>query len=429
MNTEIIAVGTELLLGEIVNSNASYLSEKLAELGINVYRHTTIGDNRQRLIDALGAAFNRADIVITTGGLGPTIDDITKEAAAEYFGLQMELHEESLLQIESFFARIGAEMKENNKRQAYFPKGAKLINEAMLPPELTVPEPICCILDNPAGTAPGCVIIRNGKICILLPGPPKEVSVMYERHVKRLLLPYSNEVLVSKTLRFVGIGESSMEDAVKDIIEVQENPTIAPYASNRIGEVTLRITAKAKDAALAKELIEPTAKKIYERLGEYIYGEDEDDLAGVVVRRLKELGLTLAAAESITGGSFSAAIINIPGASEVFCESYVTYSNNSKIKLLGVNEETLQNHGAVSAETAEEMAIGTAKRSGADVAVSFTGIAGPGGGTAEKPVGLTYIGLHFRGKTETKKHMLFGDRNRIRERAVTLGLDLIRRFL
>ena len=408
MSSEVIAVGTELLLGEIANTNAVYLSKRLAELGINVYRHTSIGDNLHRVREALGDAFSRADIVITTGGLGPTADDITKEAAAEHFGLDMELHEPSLAHIAEFFARIGYEMKENNKRQAYFPSGA-------------------LILDNPAGTAPGCIIHKDEKICILLPGPPKELSAMYERHIKSYLQPYSREVLVSRTLKFVGLGESAMEDAIKDIIQSQTNPTIAPYAVGKASEVTLRICAKAKEEKEAEKLIEPVVKKIMGRVGEYVYGMDDDSLAGVVVNKLVEKGLTLAAAESITGGAFASEVVSIPGASEVFNESYVTYSNESKMRLLGVKEETLRMFGAVSAETAEEMAHGAAKQSGADLAISFTGIAGPGGGTDEKPVGLMYISLYFNGKCDVKKHILFGDRNRIRDRAVALGFDMIRR--
>ena len=410
MNSEIIAVGTELLLGEIANTNAVYLSKRFAELGINVYRHTSVGDNLTRVKEAIAEAFARANIVVTTGGLGPTADDITKEAAAEYFGLDMELHEPSLAHITGVFARIGYEMKENNKRQAYFPSGA-------------------IILDNPAGTAPGCIINKDDKICILLPGPPKEVSTMYERHVQSYLRPHSTEILVSRTLRFVGLGESAMEDAIKDIIQNQTNPTIAPYAVGRIGEVTLRISAKASDEQVAEELIKPVVEKIMERVGKYVYGMDDDTLAGVIVSKLKEKGLKLAAAESITGGAFASAIIGIPGASEVFDESCVTYSNESKTRLLGVKEETLRKFGAVSAETAEEMAAGAAKQSGADLAISFTGIAGPGGGSDEKPIGLMYMSLYFREKSEVKKHMLFGDRNRIRDRAVALGFDMIRQAI
>ena len=410
MNSEIIAVGTELLLGEIANTNAVYLSKRFAELGINVYRHTSVGDNLSRVKDAIAEAFTRADIVVTTGGLGPTADDITKEAAAEYFGLRMELHEPSLAQIAGFFARLGYEMKENNKRQAYFPSGA-------------------VILDNPAGTAPGCIINKDCKICILLPGPPKELSSMFKRHIQSFLRPYSGEVLVSRTLRFVGLGESAMEDAIKDIIKNQTNPSIAPYAVGRASEVTLRISAKVKQEQDAEELIKPVVERILERVGEYVYGMDDDTLAGVVVNNLKEKGLKLAVAESITGGEFASAIVSIPGASEVFDESYVTYSNESKMRILGVKEETLVSHGAVSAETAKEMATGAAKQSGADLAISFTGIAGPNGGSDTKPVGLVYVSLWYKGKCEVKKHMLFGDRNRIRERAVALGFDLIRRAI
>ena len=410
MNAEIIAVGTELLLGEIANTNAVFLSKRFAELGINVYRHTTIGDNLMRVKKAIADAFMRAEIVVTTGGLGPTADDITKEAAAAYFDLEMTLDVPSLEHITSFFARLGYEMKENNKRQAYFPSGA-------------------LILDNPAGTAPGCIINKDGKICILLPGPPKELSTMYERHVKTYLLPFSGEILVARTLRFVGLGESALEDAIKDIIQNQSNPTIAPYAIGRAGEVTLRICAKAKERQGAEELIEPVAKKIMELVGEYVYGTDDDNLAEVVVKKLIENGLTISVAESITGGAFTSEIVSVAGASKILGESYVTYSNESKMRLLRVKEETLKTYGAVSAETAKEMAYGAAKISGADMAISFTGIAGPSGGTDEKPVGLMYMSLWYNGRCEVKKHMLFGDRNRIRDRAVALGFDMIRRML
>ena len=410
MKAEIIAVGTELLLGEVANTNAVYLSQRMAECGIDVYRHTTVGDNRARLIDVLSEAFARADIVITTGGLGPTADDITKDAVAAHFGLALELHQPSLLAIKAFFDRMGHEMKENNKRQAYLPEGAM-------------------VLDNPAGTAPGCIVSVGGKKCILLPGPPKEVDVMYRRHVKDYLMQYSREVLVSLTLRFVGIGESAMEDAVKDIVQAQGNPSIAPYAVDRPGEVTLRLCAKAKTEDDARMMILPVAGRIKERLGEFIYGENDDSLAQVVVAMLRGIGLRLAAAESITGGAFAAAVVSVPGASYVLNESYVVYSNHSKTKLLGVSEATLESHGAVSSQTAEEMAQGALKAASADISISFTGVAGPDGGTQEKPVGLTYIGLCYKGRTEVGKHILFGDRNRIRDRVVALGLDMIRRAI
>ena len=408
MNAEIIAVGTELLLGDIVNTNAQYLSQELAHLGINVYRHIVIGDNSQRLQAAMGEAFSRCDLVITTGGLGPTADDITKEAAAAYFGLEMQLDEPSLEQIAGFFTRIGSRMTENNRRQAYFPVGAQ-------------------VLSNSAGTAPGCIVESNGKICMLLPGPPREMKTMYETHVKPYLERLSGDVLVSLVLRLVGIGESAMEDKIADILAAQTNPTVAPYAIGRPGEVVLRISAKAADESAAKALMQPVANALYERLGDCIYGEDGDSLPAVVVAGLKQRGATVAIAESITGGMLSAAIVSISGASRVFNEGFVTYSNDAKIRQLGVSSRTLEKYGAVSEQVAMEMAAGAAKAANADFAISTTGIAGPDGGTAEKPVGLTYIGLYCDGELSAKKYMLFGNRNRIRDRAVAHALDMLRR--
>ena len=410
MNAEIIAVGTELLLGDVVNTNAAYLSKEMANLGINVYRHSVVGDNAGRLQDAFEEAFARCELVMVTGGLGPTVDDITKEAAASYFGLEMQMDRQSLEDISGFFDKIGQKMTDNNKKQAIFPVGA-------------------VILDNPAGTAPGCIIEQDDKICILIPGPPREMKSMFERHIKNYLLQFSDGILLSRTLRLVGIGESSMEAKVQDILENQTNPTIAPYATNRPGEVILRISAKAHDEAEVRAMIAPVADILYERLGEYIYGEDDADLAQTVVDKMKSLNLTLSCAESITGGSFANAIINVPGASKVLQESVVCYSNASKTARLGVSAKSLEKYGAVSKEVAYEMAEGAAKSAGTDISISFTGIAGPDGGTDAKPVGLTYIGLYFKGNCEVKEFRLFGDRRRIRDRAVAYGMDMLRRRL
>jgi len=410
MKMEILAVGTELLLGDIVNTNAAWLAKELAITGINVYRHEVVGDNMQRLQNAYAEAFSRSDAVIVTGGLGPTADDITKEAAAAYFGLEMELHEESLATISGFFTRIGHVMTENNKRQAMFPIGAKILN-------------------NPHGTAPGCIIDVDGKICILLPGPPREMHAMFNNHVRPYLAAFSDGVLVSRTLRLVGIGESAMEEKVVDILANQTNPTIAPYATSRAGEVILRISAKAADEAAARELMMPVANMLYERLGEYIYGEDDDSLADLVVRQMAERGLTLACAESITGGAFAAAVIDVPGASKVIQESVVCYSNESKMARLGVGAQSLEKYGAVSEQVAKEMAEGSAKSAGTDVAISFTGIAGPDGGTDVKPVGLCYVGIYYDGCCNVKELRLFGDRKRIRDRAVAHGLDMLRKLM
>jgi len=410
MNLEIIAVGTELLLGDIVNTNAAWLAKELANIGINVYRHEVVGDNMQRLQNAYSEAFSRSDAVIVTGGLGPTADDITKEAAAAYFGLEMELHEESLATIEGFFNRIGHVMTQNNRKQAVFPVGSQ-------------------ILDNPNGTAPGCIIEQNGKICIMLPGPPREMHGMFNNHVRSYLAVFSDGMLVSRTLRLVGIGESAMEDKIVDILKNQTNPTIAPYATSRAGEVILRISAKAADEAAARELMKPVADELYRRLGGYIYGEDDDTLADIVVRCMAQQGLTLACAESITGGAFAAAVIDVPGASKVLQESVVCYSNESKVVRLGVSQQSLEKYGAVSPQVAKEMAEGAAKSAKTDVAISFTGIAGPDGGTDTKPVGLCFVGLYHDGVCDVKELMLFGDRKRIRDRAVAHGLDMLRKLV
>ena len=410
MNLEIIAVGTELLLGDIINSNAAWLAKELAGTGINVYHHAVVGDNMARLQNALQEAFARSDAVIITGGLGPTADDITKEAAAAYFGLEMALDETSLAAIAAIFGRMGQTMPESNTKQAVFPVGAR-------------------ILDNPHGTAPGCIIEHNDKICILLPGPPREMHAMFNNHVRPYLAAFSDGVLVSRTLRLVGIGESAMEEKVADILTGQTNPTIAPYATNRAGEVILRISAKAADEAAARALMQPVADLLYQRLGAFIYGEDDDNLAEIVVKRLTQAGLTLACAESITGGAFAAAVIDVPGASRVLQESVVCYSNASKVARLGVSQQSLDKFGAVSAQVAEEMAAGAAKSANTSVAISFTGIAGPGGGTDAKPVGLCYIGLYHSGRCDVKELRLFGDRKRIRDRAVAHGLDLLRKLL
>jgi nicotinamide-nucleotide amidase len=285
------------------------------------------------------------------------------------------------------------------------------------------------ILDNTAGTAPGCIIENDGKICILLPGPPRELKAMFDRHIKGYLAQLSDGVLVSKVLRLVGIGESAMEEKVADILAGQTNPTIAPYATGRAGEVILRISAKAVDEPTVQKLIEPAANMLYERLGEYIYGEDEETLAGNVVKMLKDQGLTLAIAESLTGGQLASAVVDVSGASKVFNEAVVTYSNEAKTRILGVSKDSLAKFGAVSEQVAKEMAMGVAKMAGADVAISTTGIAGPDGGSLEKPVGLVYIGLCYKGHCEVKRFQLTGDRQRIRDRVVAFGLDMLRRGL
>lgn len=402
MNAEIMAVGTELLLGDILNTNAQYLSKQLALLGIGVYHQTVVGDNEERLLKAFSLAFERADLVITTGGLGPTGDDITKEVGAKYFGLKMVENEEAKKNVCDYYK--GREMPQSNKKQGFVPEGAT-------------------VFYNHNGTAPGCMIEKNGKILIMLPGPPYEASPMFQEYVIPFLKEKSDVTIVSKVLHLSGIGESGAAEKISDIMEKSENPTVAPYA--KPNEMIFRISSRGKDEQEAKSLMEPVVKEIYKRLGKYIYGEDSCTLEEAVVLRLEKLGLKIATAESCTGGLVAGRIVDFPGASKVLVDGVVSYSNDSKVKRLGVSEKTLAEFGAVSEETAREMAEGVVKALNADVGVSTTGVAGPDGGTKEKPVGLVYIAACVKGKTTVRKLMLKGDRNRIRGRVVTEVLNLL----
>ncbi|GIM30585.1 putative competence-damage inducible protein [Clostridium polyendosporum] len=409
MKAEVIGIGTELLLGDIVNSNAQFLAQELAYLGIDVYHQTVVGDNEERILKAFDDAFKRCDLVITTGGLGPTQDDLTKEMAAKYFNKELVLHEKSLRYIESYFRKNGRELKGGNKKQAYFPKDA-------------------IVLSNPHGTAPGAVIEGvNSKILVILPGPPREMKPMFLNHVVPYLSKFTDSILVSKILRTFGIGEGFMAEQVGDIIENNTNPTVAPYAKGV--EAILRITAKAQSEEEANKLIEPIEKEIRKRLGKNIYAEGETTLENVVVEMLIQKKLTIATAESCTGGLLASTLINYPGISEIFVEGIVTYSNEAKIKRLGVKKETIESYGAVSEQTAKEMAEGIAKTSSADIGISITGIAGPGGGSEEKPVGLVYVGLYIKGQVKVKEFNFQGDRQKIRIRTVMNAIDWLRREL
>ncbi len=408
MRAEILAVGTEILLGDIVNTNAQYIARRLADMGIAVYHQSVIGDNPERLKEAYELAFKRAELVIATGGLGPTKDDLTKEIAGEFFNKRLVLDKESLNRIEEHFTRMGQRTNEGNRKQAYFPEG-------------------CTILRNDHGTAPGCIIDENGKILILMPGPPREMVPMFENGVVPYLERYQDGVLVSRVLKVCGIGEGHMEEMILDIINSQTNPTIAPYAKE--GEVIIRITAKAKDKNEAKKLIEPVEDMIRQRLGENIYGVDDDTLESVAAELLINKRLTISTAESCTGGLIASRLINYPGVSSVFMEGAVTYSNEAKMNRLGVKAETLEKYGAVSSQTAAEMAEGIARTAKTDVGISVTGIAGPGGGTLEKPVGLVYLGLYIKGSVKTMELNLSGDRQYIRNRTVVKALDWLRREL
>jgi len=408
MNAEIIAVGTEILLGDIVNTNSQFLAGRLADFGISLFHQSVVGDNPDRMIKEFSDAFERCDLIITTGGLGPTTDDITKETAAEFFNKPMVLDERSLKNLEAIFTKQGSTLSEGNRKQAYFPKG-------------------CTILPNDHGTAPGCMISEGNKTIIVLPGPPREVYPMFENYVVPYLKTLSDNVIVSKVLRVIGLGESLMASKVQDIIDKSTNPTVAPYAKQ--GESILRITARAKTEAQGFELIAPIEKKIRGRLEKAVYGTDDESIEAVIAGMLMDRHLTISVAESCTGGMICAKLVDFPGISEVFMEGSVTYSNNAKINRLGVKPETLKKFGAVSAETAMEMAAGVAKSSGTDIGLSTTGIAGPLGGSEEKPVGLVYIGLYIDGNVKYIKANFPGTREIIRLRATLAALDLLRKEL
>ena len=408
MKAEILSIGTEILLGDIVNTNAQYIAKRLADLGISVYHQCVVGDNPERLLEAYRLAFSRADLVITSGGLGPTKDDLTKEVAFEYFGKRSVVHEASLKIIEDYFKDMNRPMVESNVKQAYFPVDA-------------------VVLPNNNGTAPGCIIEEKGKIIALLPGPPWEMKPMFEEAVVPYLEKFTQGVLVSKVLRVIGVGESSAETMIEDIMDKQTNPTVAPYAKE--GEMTFRITAKANSQEEGARIIKPMEDEIRSRLGDNIYGEGDTTLEDVTCEMLVNKKLTIATAESCTGGMVASSLINYPGISSSFKEGVVTYSNEAKISRLGVKKETLDKYGAVSSEVAAEMATGIAKTAGSSIGISTTGIAGPGGGSDEKPVGLVYVGLCINGEVKTKKLKLSGNRQKIRKRATMQLLDWLRREL
>ena len=405
MKAEIITVGTEILLGDILNTNCRYLSRELAAMGIEMYYQITVGDNEARLLSTLEESLNRSDIVICTGGLGPTEDDITKEVCAKYFGYDLVLHKPSLDAMMERFKRMNRIPTKNNEKQAYFPKEAY-------------------ILKNDNGTAPGCIMEKNGKMIVVLPGPPIEMEPMFENYVKPYLSKFTDEVIESEVLRIIGVGESKVENDILDIIDTQTNPTIATYAKGY--ECTLRITAKAKTVEEARALIKPMSDEMKRRFGQSLYATGETSIEEVVAKYLVDNDLKIAVAESCTGGLVSASLINYPGISSVFMEGCVTYSNEAKMKSLGVKQETLDVYGAVSSQCAEEMAAGVAKRYNTNIGIATTGIAGPDGGTDEKPVGLVYFGIYINGKVISKKYIFNGNRQGIRVRAANTILNDLR---
>lgn len=407
MVVELISVGTEILLGNIVNTNAAYLSEKCAQLGLSLYNQSVVGDNEERLTEVLKTAVLRSDIVILSGGLGPTKDDLTKETAAKLFNRKLVEDKHTKQRIEDFFRTIGrAEITENNWKQALIPEGSKVI-------------------DNANGTAPGLILEEGEKTVILLPGPPNEIVPMFENDIFPYLNQKQPEIICSQTVKICGMGESKVETMIQDLIEAQSNPTIAPYA--KTGEVHLRVTAKAASEKEAKKLIKPVVKELKTRFGLNIYTTNEKvSLEEAAVDLLIKNKLVITTAESCTGGLLSAKLVNVPGVSEIFKTGHVTYSNKSKRKHLGVKKSTLDKYGAVSEKTAKEMAKGAAFFTKSDVAVAVTGIAGPDGGTEEKPVGLVYIACFVCGNLNVKEYRFTGSRDKIREHTVVAALSLLR---
>lgn len=394
-NAEILCVGTEILIGDIVNTNAAYISEKLALMGISQYYQAAVGDNPKRLADAINAALDRCDLLIMSGGLGPTYDDLTKETAAKCMGRELVLNEEALENMKRIFAFRGRVMTKNNEKQAFVPVGST-------------------VFQNGAGTAPGCAIedFERGKIIVMLPGPPFEMKKMFSEQVMPYLEKFTDTRFVSHNVNIFGMGESEVESRLKDLMEGSVNPSVAPYCGD--GEVRLRVTASAKTVEECEILVAGAIERIKNsEVGSVIYGVDTT-LAEAVVKRYSEIGKTLAIAESCTGGLIAKRVTDVSGSSQILGYGCVTYANEAKVKLLSVSPETLESYGAVSEQTAREMAMGVRALAGADVGIATTGIAGPGGGTPEKPVGLVYLGIASEKGVRVLRLMLKGDRDRVR---------------
>ena len=407
---EILSVGTELLLGNIANTDAQMLSQGLSELGLNVYWHTVVGDNPQRAREAVALAKERADIIITTGGLGPTCDDLTKNVLAEAFGKKLVFDEGSAQRIRAFFARTGRPMTDNNLQQAYLPEG-------------------CTILENDWGTAPGCAFEAEGVHVVMLPGPPSECRPMFQYRAKPYLLSLSEGVIASHTIKLFGIGESAMEAQLRDQMNAMSNPTLAPYAKE--GECELRVTAKAATDGEAQTLLRPTVEQVKKLFGDKVYGVDVPSLEYVVLEGLKDRGLTLGAAESCTGGLIAKRLTDIPGASQVFKGGVVSYTNEVKQSALGVPHGLLEEYGAVSAQVAAAMAEGARQVLGCDVALSSTGVAGPDRDGRDNEVGTMFVaiatpeGTHVRALKLGSRPM----RERLRTQTASHAFDLARRYL
>lgn len=382
MKTAILTVGTEILFGQIVNTNAAFLSQELQNMGYDVMYHYSVGDNPGRLKELINFAFHDCDLILTTGGLGPTQDDLTKEVIAEAMGDVIVENEECMKALLDNYKKAGRTMTPNNLKQGYMPSRAR-------------------VLPNDAGTAPGFALEKDGKLIISMPGPPREMKRMFELQVKPILESMQDSVIFYRIIRTFGLGESSMETVLLPLIDGQTDPTIATYAKE--GECSLRVASKRATKEEAVAAVDRMIEDVNQLIGEYIYSYDDEDLVDVVGKLLLEKHITISCAESCTGGLFAAALTDIPGISEVFERGIVTYSNRAKMEELGVKAETLDKFGAVSPETACEMASGLAEKTGSDLCISVTGIAGPGGGTAEKPVGLAYTGIAYKGQVKAVK--------------------------
>lgn len=408
MIAEILCIGTELLMGQVLNTNAQFLSRRLSALGVSQYHQTVVGDNAQRLEDAYRLALSRADVVITSGGLGSTVDDITKRVAAKVAGKALVLFPEAEEAIRARFQRYGRPMTENN------------LSQAMFTPDTT-------LLPNPNGTAPGAIVpMGEGKVVIHLPGPPNELQPMWIDHAEPWLQKRSGKALVSRYIRIFGMGESQVDELLSDL-ETGDNPTLSPYCST--GEVMLRATACADTAEEAEKLLPPLIDEVKARLGDVIYAIESDDtgsLARCAVEALKRRGWTIATAESLTGGLMASSMVEIPGASAVVKGGFVTYQTVSKTMLVDVPAELIEKHDVVSAEVAYAMAEGARKRLGTDIAISATGLAGPDGGTPEKPVGTVFVGISTAEHTRVLPLRLTGDRMRIRTLTMKHAMNAVR---
>ena len=402
---EVISVGTEIILGSTLNTNTYYITQRLAEIGIDVLIHTSVVDDSKLLKDVINVGLNRADILIFTGGLGPTADDMTKEVVSETLGLELKLDKDMECNIKKYFDKMNGSMPSNNTKQAYKPKGSQF-------------------LTNEMGTAPGIYIEWNGKILILLPGPPKEMKFMFDKYAIPLIK--QDYTIKIKTINTIGIGESKLETVLKDIIQGQENPTIATYAKE--GKVDIKVVARGSDEKKVDKLLNEIIEKIDGKIHKYIYSYNES-IEEVVYKKLKANNMKIAFCESCTGGLISSRFTSIPGVSEVFDRGIVTYSNRAKVEELGVKKNTLDKYGAVSEQVALEMATGLLNKAGVDIALSTTGLAGPSGGTEDKPVGLVYIGIAAKNHSFVFKSVFSGDRLSIQNRAALKAFDELRKII